>query len=715
MIQTVETLLIIGSIITNFFLAIVIYLHQKSAKTNIIFAIVAAWFGIWGLCLLFYEHPIIFNSLFWIRGAYISATCMEFGIVAFTFLFPTPSFRKLWPFATIYGLFFAGVSIYYLFFTDLWVRRVEWVRPGVVETRLGPFYFFWTVGEWVLIFLSVFVLFARYKKEKSLYKVQIQYLLIGFFIFGILVNIPDVIVPLVFHSTRLFGISSLLSLIFTGMVSYIILKHRFMDIQRVVRQFSYYILAILGLSSLYFIIVSLIGLLFFREKFYVDYTLVAILVVVIIRFLITPLRESFGKRIKKVFIQGMYEKEAVLKELNDLVTESINLHTVVERTLEILYKAFLPIYSTGLSIFEGKEVILKTYPHTRSKHLQITEKEIEILAKINELTIRDELESSTLKEVLTAKNIAVVIPFHADNWKRFVLLGDKQSGEIYYAYDIQTVIFIQPMLRLLGQHVRQVEEIREFNRRLKTEIDKATLDLRVSYKRLKLADKLKDEFISIASHELKTPTTAIQGFLWLVLQKDKSLSEYSRAKLEQVAKLTEHITSLVNDMLDVSKIESNRISLIPESFDIRSLAQEIKGQLDVHALKKSLRIRVIGRKEQIVWADRRRIHQVLSNLMNNAVKYTSEGGSITVSFTQKSHQIITVVEDTGIGIRKEDLPKLFTKFGKLNSENNSNPNFPGTGLGLYIAKNLVKLSKGNIFVESTYGKGTTFSFSLPTK
>lgn len=715
MIHIIEVLLISISIITNFFLAFVIFWRKRSVRTNVLFAIVAVCFGVWGLCLLFYEHPIILSSLYWLRGAYMSATGMELGIVAFTFLFPRPSFRKIWPFATVYGALFVATSFYYLFFTNQWIVDVQRTATGLVQATLGPFYIYWTLGEWVLIFLSVYILFSNYLKEKSYYKVQLQYLLIGFFLFGILVNIPDVVMPLFFHTTRFFGISSLLSLIFTGTVSYIILKHRFMDLQRVLRQVGYYTLAIGGLSTLYFIVAYVIGVLFFPGQFYLGYTLVAVVVVVCVRFLITPLRNFLSKNVKRMFIKGLYEKEDVLNELNNLVTESIQLHTVIGRTLEILYKTFLPKFSTGLSILDGKTVILKTYPRSKNKSLHFSQDEIALFEGVHDITLRDELEKSPLKDILIEKHIAVVLPFHAEGWKRFALLGDKQSGDVYYSYDVSTLTLIQPMLRLLGQHVRQVEEIRDFNRRLKTEIRKATQDLRLSYKHLKLADKLKDEFISIASHELKTPTTAIQGFLWLVLQKDKSLSEYSRSKLERVAQLTNHITSLVNDMLDVSKIESNRISLIPEAFDIRHLAQEIKGELDLFALQKSLRIHVVGRKEYKVWADKRRIRQVLSNLMNNAVKYTPHGGNITVSFVTKDQEIITVVEDTGIGIRKEDLPKLFTKFGKLDSENNAHANFPGTGLGLYITKNLITLSKGNIFVDSTYGKGTKFTFILPAR
>lgn len=713
MIRIIEIALILVTILINFFLAVTIFIRSKSNRKNILFAVLTATFSVWGTCLLLYEHPIILTSRFWLQGAYLSATLMELFIVAFAFVFPRSILRKVWLFVIIYGILFTAFTIYYLYFTHLWIIRVNTIH-GIVSTAIGPVYWIWTLGEWVLIFISLWALFSSYRRARGFERVQLQFLIAGFFIFGFSVNIFDVIFPLVFHNTRFFGISSILGLIFTGTISYIILRHRFFDLQRTLRQVGYYALAILFLGTIYYGIVFLIGKYFFPHQFFPVYTLVVVSGILLFRFATTPLRNNFGKRMKKMFIQGMYDRDEVLIKLNDLTTHTISLNTMVENTLKISYETFLPEFALGLSMFDGKISVFKSYAPKKRKEITMADNEARFIAAIDAITITDELPGGNLKTFLQKKRIAVVLPFNTSKWKRYILLGYKQAEESYYTYDITTFAYMQPVLRLMGQHVRQVEEIRQFNRKLRSEVEKATLELRTVNKHLKVADKLKDEFISIASHELKTPTTAIQGFLWLVLQKDKELSRYSRDKLERVAKLTEHMTTLINDMLDVSKIESKRISLHPEIFDIRGLVQEIKGELDLFAVQKSLEIQVTNGEKCLVWADRQRMHQVVSNLMNNALKYTSEKGKIKVSLIKKDSEIVVSIADSGVGIREEDMPKLFTKFGKLDSNNNPSANLPGTGLGLYITKNLVELSGGTISVKSQFGKGSTFVFTLPT-
>lgn len=714
MIEIIEIFLILATILTNFSIAWAIYSRNKKNITNIIFAIISFWFGVWGACLLLYKYTPILDHLFWLRGAYLSATCMEICIVAFAFIFPKPILKKLWPPAGLYSLLFLLVTIYYLFFSHLWIVKIV-DKPAGPETITGPFYIYWTLGEWVLIFLSAGSLLYSYLRSRGLYRVQLQYLLVGFFIFGLLVNIPDVVAPVFFHTSKYFPISSVLSIIFTGTVSYIILKHRFMDLQRIVRYVAYYSLIIIFLWIVYFGITYLLGILFFSNWFNFLYTAVAIFFILIIRFTTEPWQEKVSRKVKSIFIQGLYEREDVLRKLNNLTTQTINLTTMVDRTLEIVYNTFQPEFTIGLSLYKGKIETLRSYMPRGRKITKLSPEQIEQIATVESIIFTEELPSGVLRTQLEKAGIAVVLPFHAGGWQRFILLGNKASGESYFIYDINTLRLIQPIASLLGQHIRQVEQIKQFNEKLKHEVTKATKEITRVNTQLRKADKLKNEFISIASHELKTPTTAIQGFLWLVLQKDKGLSAYSREKIERVARLTDHMTSLVNDMLDVSKLESKKISLHPEDFDLTLLIEEMKGDFDLLAIRKNISLTFSGNKSYMVRADKQRIRQVIANLLSNAIKYTREKGKISITCKEKKSQIFVSVKDTGIGIRKIDMSKLFTKFGKLDEGSNISKNMPGTGLGLYITKNLLELSGGEIHVASTFKKGSTFTFALPLK
>lgn len=227
--------------------------------------------------------------------------------------------------------------------------------------------------------------------------------------------------------------------------------------------------------------------------------------------------------------------------------------------------------------------------------------------------------------------------------------------------------------------------------------------------------RMKDEFIYITSHDLRTPMTAIKGYVYLLLKQGGQLSEDARRRLQIVYDSSERMIRLIADLLDVSRIEAGRVQLNPEKLDLVKLAKAVGDELQPQILERRLALEVLGTEEKFMaWADKARIQQVLVNLIGNAIKFTLEGGKITVAYAAKDKEVVTTVTDTGVGIPQEDMAKLFTKFGRLDNVPVGAAPVAGTGLGLYISKKIVELSGGKIWVESEVGKGSTFSFSLPT-
>ena len=228
-------------------------------------------------------------------------------------------------------------------------------------------------------------------------------------------------------------------------------------------------------------------------------------------------------------------------------------------------------------------------------------------------------------------------------------------------------------------------------------------------------DKLKDDFVSITSHELRTPMTAIRSYAWMALHKsDIPLSQNLKRYLYRTLVSTERLISLVNDMLNVSRIESGRIEINPKSFDIVVLVKDIMEEVKVKADEKKLQLISLEQKIPAVFADGDKVHEILLNLLGNALKFSYPGGTVTVSFFTDGQMVDVSVKDSGCGITKEDLSKLFHKFSRLDNSYTSVSTSGGTGLGLYISKNLIELMKGKIWANSEgLGKGATFTFSLP--
>ena len=226
------------------------------------------------------------------------------------------------------------------------------------------------------------------------------------------------------------------------------------------------------------------------------------------------------------------------------------------------------------------------------------------------------------------------------------------------------------------------------------------------------ANRLKSEFVSMVSHELRTPLTSIQGYAELMLE-DERLAEEQRESLTLVKKNAERLLGLINDLLDLSRIEAGRLDLHRASLDLVRLIPEVAESLRPLIEAKRQRLKLdLGEALPPVWADADRVTQILTNLISNAHKYTLAEGSITVAAWPDDGFVRVDVSDSGIGLSPEDQAQLFTKY--FRAHDRSLQAGRGTGLGLAITRLLVELHGGRITVSSAPGQGSTFSFSLPT-
>ena len=228
-------------------------------------------------------------------------------------------------------------------------------------------------------------------------------------------------------------------------------------------------------------------------------------------------------------------------------------------------------------------------------------------------------------------------------------------------------------------------------------------------RRLEELSTLKDQFVANVSHELRTPLTAIKEGISLFL--DRMLGPLNEEQLDFLTAIDENadqLTELINNLLDLSKIEAGRIHLVRRKVSVNDLIKRALQNHRTATVKRTLKTNLASVSD--VLADPNRILQVLGNLFSNAIKFTNEGGTIHISFEEQDGHVVVSVEDDGIGIAKDDLPKLFQKFSQV-GEGEKRPR--GTGLGLAFSKELVELHHGKIFVTSEPGKGSKFTFTLP--
>lgn len=268
-------------------------------------------------------------------------------------------------------------------------------------------------------------------------------------------------------------------------------------------------------------------------------------------------------------------------------------------------------------------------------------------------------------------------------------------------------------IRDITERKQAQEALRQAYDQLEIKVAERTAELAVAKERAEESDRLKSAFLAAMSHELRTPLNSIIGFTGIILQKLVGpLNDEQVKQLTMVQDSAHHLLSLINDVLDLSKIEAGQLTVAAEDFDLRDVIHKAVGTVTPLARQKHLSINVrIAPAVGAVTSDRRRVEQILLNLLNNAIKFTP-AGQVTLTCETDGHNITTRIQDTGIGIAPEDMDKLFRAFQQI--ETGLTRRFEGTGLGLSICKKLVELLGGAIHAHSAgFGHGATFTITLP--
>jgi signal transduction histidine kinase len=229
-------------------------------------------------------------------------------------------------------------------------------------------------------------------------------------------------------------------------------------------------------------------------------------------------------------------------------------------------------------------------------------------------------------------------------------------------------------------------------------------------------DRMKDEFLQMATHELNTPITVIQGKMDMAIREDYvHLDKEQKDYFQTVMTDTERLAHLSKDILNTARIDQHRLTINRSETDLNGLIVSIVDGFQIKAQEKGITVEYIKPEKALpkLTIDQSKIGEVITNLINNAIKFTEKGG-ITVIAKQEDGYVIISVQDTGIGMEKEDQKHLFEKFYQVGRFDPDNPKEQqGTGLGLYISKNIIELHGGKIWLESEKEKGSTFYFSLP--
>lgn len=709
--SVIDTILVItGSL--DLTLGFFVLLRNRNNPIHLSFTFFSFSLALWALGIAFFRmSPDPVWSLIWAKIYYISASFIAASLLFFANIFPKA--EKLSTKVKLLIIIPSVLHACLLLIPNYLIKGIiehSWGKEvvlGKLEYSLYTLYFL------PFFYGALYILWKKYQQYSGIIKRQILFVLISILvasIFGVTFNL---FLPW-FGNYRLIHLGPPFTMIIFWILTYAIIRHSLWDFRwtftRVVA--NAFLIALVGILYSFFLL-SLSNTYLAKIPQNIQLVLGS-LFTFSIALSFQSLKKYLEKITDRIFYRDHYETDSFLSYLGHTISSSIDITTLSQNFLNALIKN-MRITRGALVIFE-KDNIYNTYYLGYSNKLQFTYSNLAPVLSQNEVFIFDELEEGNIKQLFREMGVSIskVLTLN-DQIVGLLLLGDKSSGEIYSSQDINIINIIAPEVAIAIQNAQSFDKIKKFNITLTKEVQKATTNLKNANARLEELDSLKDDFVSVASHELRTPMTAIRSYAWMALNRpDIPVSEKMKRYLSRVLSSTERLISLVNDMLNVSRIESGRVEITPQEFDITALFSEVFTEIEPKVKERNLHLQMTQDHLPKVFADQDKVHQVLLNLLGNALKFTPNGGLILISFLNDGQFLEIDIKDSGVGISSDDITRLFQKFSRLDNSYVAAATSGGTGLGLYICKSLVTLMGGKIWANSEgLNKGTTFTFTLP--
>jgi signal transduction histidine kinase len=332
---------------------------------------------------------------------------------------------------------------------------------------------------------------------------------------------------------------------------------------------------------------------------------------------------------------------------------------------------------------------------------------------ISSISLQDFVYKESLNQLFKVTNfvIAPILPKEGDCG--FLFVGTELADTLLTAGDEELVNILANQIGQALENARLFEKNWRAQQELEKKVEERTKELSLALEEIKKVSKRKTDFISAVSHELRTPLTSIKGYAAILLsEKLGQIPEAVKERLDKINRHSDELTHLVNDLLDISRIESGKMTMKQEALDLKDIAAAVDDLLSVQLKAKDIKLETaISKDAARINADRSQIERVFINLVGNAIKFTPVKGKITIKTFCVEGLVQIDVSDTGIGIPAEAINYLFEEFYRV--DHAINQQVKGTGLGLSLVKHIVEAHKGKIWVKSKPGEGSTFSFTLP--
>lgn len=607
-------------------------------------------------------------------------------------------------------VFSVGTALGYL--NDGVEHKVEAIKfspnAGVLFTPFIIFFF-------VSLFYYVFLMAYHYRKVSPVLKVQIRYNIFGI-VFAYMGTVSNYFL---WYDIRILPVGNIFLPIFLFIIVYAFLSRHVPDPRLILRK------SLVNLLSLSILIAIVLALKVVAIREIPRYAFVLDLFILMHAVFVYPrIKKLFYGISNRYFFTSLYDPAEVITKLTDKLNSTLEIDAIMDH-----------IYTTFSSTFHMESLAVLSYEKPKRRYLleykfgflSVRKKIFPVIRYLHDKYIQrnhpivmEEIKSHVVLSGnqdfanLMSYGVDVIMPLNVGK-KTFgiIVLGPKMTKEIYNADDLKILKTMSEQIALAIGNALQYQQLKDFNKNLEEEVARQTKKLREANEELKKLDRAKSEFITLASHQLRTPLTAIRGFLNLLFE--GMYGKYDPVigdVLKKVYAASNRLGKLIEDLLVLSKIEAGTFEISFEKVKpIQFLTSIVEPFKTVARENNVALVLQIPKAMPALMIDKKRMQDVITNLIDNAFKYTKIG-TVTIVLSRKGNSLQLMVEDTGNGITEKEMQHLFEKFARGTKQRRMYVD--GVGIGLYISKEIIEAHGGKIWAQSEgEGKGSQFFVEIP--
>lgn len=722
--------------LTSTFLGLFVFFKNKNNRINRTFALFCFCVAVWSYPYIFW--PLAKDAaatLFWFRALHFGAIYVSVALLHFivTWLGIFRQKKKVVLVGYLLSTFFA-----FFLFSPLFIKEMVpkfslryWANPGIL-------YHFYLLLFFSYAFYALWLLASAFRHSVGIRRLQAKYILIGMLI----TYVGGSTNYFLWYNINIPPYLNIFASAYVILIAYSITRYQLMDIRLVIRKSAVYVaLAFCAYAFFYF------GVWFLNKMFGSvynpgAYVLAGFLTAVALLFFFVF--ERFVNFIaNNYFFGALYNQHETLKKMGEKLTTIVDLGKLITSVSEVIKKtlglekiAFLLIDENS-----GKYTVQKMAGFSKNEITSLTkDDELELFLKRNRKPMTyEELEMKSfynLKERMGRVEASLLLPLVSQGrLQGIIILGKKISEDAFSQEDINLLESLSHQTALAIENARLYDRMENFNKLLKEKVDEQTRDIKEKNVRLRKLLAMKTEFLHIASHQLRTPVSAIRGLVSMLEEGDFDDADLATRKrvFSGILKKTEKMTNVLDDILIATELDTVKNFKLKKNelmkVDIDNMSKKVINELKYEAEEKGIEIsykkeyspfpssdpyKEEERNEEgnfNILSNERDLRHILINLMNNAITYTRAGGKIEININRDKNLVIWKIKDTGIGIPKNN-HFVFEKFKR--GRNALELNRDGSGLGLFIVKKLVDAHPGGeVGFRSNKGQGTTFWVKFP--